>query len=216
MTMIDSPTSDFSALDLDRVPDLEIGAETADLLFRDARTANAFTSEPVTEEQMRAVYDLVKWGPTAMNSQPLRVVLVRTPEARERLVPLMGGNNQGRVAGAPLVAILAADLDWHDEMPRVFPAYPGAREAFAANVEGRRTSALQSASIQAGYFIVGVRAAGLAAGPMGGFDADAVDREFFLDGAHHAILVVNIGHADEAGYRPRNPRLDYDDVFTAA
>ena len=149
-----------------------------------------------------------------MNSQPLRIVLVRSPEARARLVPLMGGNNRGRTADAPLVAVLAADTDWHEELPRIFPGYPGARDAFAANREGRVRSALQSAAIQAGYFIVAVRAVGLGAGPMGGFDADAVSREFFPDGSHQAFLVVGIGHADESGYRPRNPRLDYDEVFS--
>lgn len=195
---------------------LAIGSDAADLLFRGARTANAFTGEEVTDEQMRVVYDLVKWGPTALNGQPLRVVLVRSDEARERLVPLMGGNNQRRVAGAPLVAILAADLDWHDELPRVFPAYAGARESFQANEAVRHELALQNAALQAGYFIVGVRAAGLAAGPMGGFDVDAVSREFFPDGAHRPLLVVNIGHADETGHYPRNTRLEYDEVFTAA
>lgn len=193
---------------------LAIGADAADLLFRDARTAHAFTGDEVTDEQMRAVYDLVKWGPTALNGQPLRVVLVRSDEARERLVPLMSGNNRRRVAGAPLVAILAADLDWHDELPRVFPAYAGARESFQVNEAVRHEMALQNAALQAGYFIVGVRAAGLAAGPMGGFDADAVSAAFFPDGRHRVFLVVNLGHVHEDSYRPRQPRLDYDEVVT--
>jgi 3-hydroxypropanoate dehydrogenase len=213
-------TSLFSSADLsdlDFEPSgLAIGSDAADLLFREGRTAYAFTDEEVTDAQVRAVYDLVKWGPTALNSQPLRVVLVRSAEARDRLVPLMSGNNQARVAAAPLVAVLAADVDFHDELPRVFPAYTGAREAFAADETGRRASALHNAAIQAGYFLVGVRAAGLAAGPMGGFDVAAVSREFFPDGAHQALLVVNLGHADEASYRPRNPRLDYDEVVSVA
>lgn len=195
---------------------LAIAPEAASLLFRDARTPNRFTDEPVTDEQMRAVYDLVKWAPTALNSQPLRVVLVRSAEARSRLLPLMSGTNAARVAGAPLVAILAADLDWHDELPRVMPAYAGARERFAAEQEARRESALQNAAIQAGYFILGVRAAGLDAGPLGGFDHEALNREFFPDGDHEAVLVVNIGHAASDAFRPRNPRLDYEDVFAAA
>ena len=199
-----------------RTADLAIAPEAASLLFRDARTPSTFTDEPVSDEQMRAVYDLVKWAPTALNSQPLRVVLVRSDEARARLVPLMGGTNADRVAGAPLVAILAADLDWHDELPRVMPAYAGARDRFAAQRDSRRESALHNASIQAGYFILGVRAAGLDAGPMGGFDHDAVNREFFPDGAHEAVMVVNIGHAAHDAFRPRNPRLDYEDVFVAA
>ena len=203
--------------DLDFAPSaLAVGSEVADLLFREARTAYTFTDDEVTDEQMRAVYDLVKWGPTALNSQPLRVVLVRSPEARERLVPLMAGGNQARVASAPLVAVLAADVDFHDELPHVFPAYAGARETFAADETGRRAAALHNAAIQAGYFLVGVRAAGLDAGPMGGFDVDAVSAEFFPDGAHQVLLVVNLGHAAEDGYRPRNARLDYDEVVTVA
>ena len=218
MTPLELSPTDLTALDSDLVEagHLAITPATADLLFRDARTANAFTDQAVTDEAMREVYDLVKWGPTAINSQPLRVVLVRSAEARERLVPLMSGNNQGRTAAAPLVAILAADIDWHDELHRVMPPVAGAHGTFAADEPGRRASALQSAAIQAGYFIVGVRAAGLDAGPMGGFDADAVSREFFPDGAHRAFLVVNIGYADAAGHRPRQLRLDYAEVFSAA
>jgi 3-hydroxypropanoate dehydrogenase len=201
---------------LPRPDALAIDPETASLLFTGARTPNRFTDEPVTDEQMRAVYDLVKWAPTALNSQPLRVVLVRSDEARARLLPLMSGTNAERVAAAPLVAILAADVDWHDELPRVMPAYAAARDRFAAERESRRESALHNAAIQAGYFIVGVRAAGLDAGPLGGFDRDGVNREFFSDGAHEAMLVVNIGHATQDAFRPRNPRLDYEDVFVAA
>src|SRR5690349_8417874 len=107
---------------------LELSPEAQDLLFRDARTANAFTDEPVSEEQVRAIYDLVKWAPTSMNNQPLRIVLVRTPEARGRLVEQMGGNNKAKTSTAPLVAILAADTDFHDELGKVFPHFEGARE----------------------------------------------------------------------------------------
>ena len=162
---------------------------------------------------MQAVYDLVKWAPTAMNSQPLRVVLVRSPEARDRLVRHMGGNNQGRVAAAPLVAILAADVDFHDELHKTFPVFPGARELFAGDDAARERSARFSAALQAAYFLVGVRAAGLGAGPMTGFDADGVDAEFFPDGDHRTLMVVNIGStAEDGGNRPRLPRLDYSDV----
>jgi len=193
--------------------ELVISDRTADLLFRSAATAYAFSDEPVTEEQVRAVYDLVKWGPTAMNSQPLRMVLVQSPEARERLVGHMGGNNKQRTAAAPLVALLAADVDFHDELPRLFPAVPDAKDKFT-DESARAGMAHTSAVLQAGYFILGVRAAGLAAGPMAGFDADAVSREFFPDGRHRVFLVVNLGHFHEKSYRPRQPRLDFDEVVT--
>src|SRR3954452_22101838 len=107
---------------------LTMTPQDQDLLFREARTANAFTDEPVSEEQVRAIYDLVKWAPTAMNAQPLRVVLVRSPEARERLLTHMAEGNKAKTASAPLVAILAADGDFHQHLPTVFPHYEGARD----------------------------------------------------------------------------------------
>src|SRR5438270_3851202 len=112
-----------------------------DVLFRAARTANAFTDEPVTEQQIQAIYDLVKYAPTSMNQQPLRVVLVRSQEARDRLVPHLAEGNQRKTASAPLVAILAADLDFHEELPKVFPHFPGAREMFDADEEKREDNA---------------------------------------------------------------------------
>ncbi|WP_375423433.1 malonic semialdehyde reductase [uncultured Friedmanniella sp.] len=215
MTDTDLNSADLAAYEQAFSSSLVVPNETADLLFRTAQTGYAFSDAPVTDEQMRAVYDLVKWGPTAMNSQPLRIVLVRTPESRARLVEHMAGNNKGRTAAAPLVAVLAADVDFHDEMHRVFPALPNARDKFP-DESARATMAHASASLQAGYFIIAVRAAGLVAGPMGGFDADAVSREFFPDGRHRAFLVVNLGHATAESYRPRQPRLDFDEVVATA
>ncbi|HET9648440.1 MAG TPA: malonic semialdehyde reductase [Microlunatus sp.] len=193
---------------------LTLAPEAQDLLFREAHTAYAFTDEPVSDAQIAAVYDLVKWAPTAMNSQPLRVLLVRSPDARSRLVRHMGGSNQGRVAAAPLVAILAADLDFHDELPKVFPVFPGARDLFADDV-ARDRSARFSASLQAAYFLLGLRAAGLGAGPMTGFDAEGIDREFFAGSAHRTLMVVTIGRTADDGQRPRLPRLDFDEVVEA-
>jgi 3-hydroxypropanoate dehydrogenase len=194
---------------------LELSESAQDLLFRQAATANRFSDEPVSDEQIRSVVDLIKYGPTAMNSQPLRIVLVRSPEAKADLLPLMNEGNRDKTEAAPLVAILAADVDFHDELPRVFPVLPDARDLFA-DEEQRAESARFNAALQIGYFLVGLRAAGLAAGPMGGFDAEAVSRRFFSDGRHQAVLVVNIGHPTSESYRPRLPRLDYDDVVTAA
>lgn len=215
MTDLDLTPTELSAYERELTSDLVVPDEVADLLFRQAATAYSFTDEPVTEHQVRAVHDLVKWGPTALNSQPLRVVLVRSTEARERLVPLMAGNNQARVAAAPLVAVLASDVDFHDEFDTVFPAIPNLRDNFA-DEDARLAMAHTNAVLQAGYFILGVRAAGLAAGPMGGFDADAVSKAFFPDGRHRAFLVVNLGHIDENSYRPRQPRLGFDEVITTA
>ncbi|AWK11199.1 malonic semialdehyde reductase [Streptomyces spongiicola] len=184
-----------------------------DLLFREAHTANTFTDEPVTEEQVQAVYDLVKYGPTAFNQSPLRVVLVRSAEARERLVRHMAEGNRPKTSTAPLVAILAADNEFHQELPALFPHYPQAKDAFFAERPVREQSAALNAALQAAYFIIGVRAAGLAAGPMTGFDSAGVKKEF-LDDDHTPLMVVNIGRPGEHAWFPRSPRLPFDDVVT--
>ncbi|WP_405723820.1 malonic semialdehyde reductase [Streptomyces sp. NBC_01537] len=193
---------------------LVLDATAQDLLFREARTANAFTDEPVTDEQIQAIYDLVKYAPTAFNQQPLRVVLVRSAEARERLVGHLGEGNQAKTAAAPLVAILAADNEFHEELPTQFPAFPQAKDIFFSERAAREQSARFNAALQVGYFIVGVRAAGLAAGPMTGFNAEGINKEFFGDGDHSVLAVVNIGKPGENAWYPRSPRLAFDEVVT--
>lgn len=193
---------------------LAIDVSAQHLLFRSARTARAFTDEPVTEEQMRALHDLIKWAPTAMNTQPMRVVLLPQGPGRDRLIPLMAEGNRPKTAAAPMVAVLAADTRFHEELPAVAPhAGEALRDGLEDQHDARREMALLSASMQFGYFVIGVRALGLAAGPMSGFDAEAVSREFFPDGVHLAKVIVNIGHPAEDAYRPRNPRLDFEDVY---
>jgi 3-hydroxypropanoate dehydrogenase len=198
------------------VANLALSAEAQELLFRNARTANSFTDAPVTDEQIQAVYDLVKWAPTSMNMQPLRVVLVRSADARTKLVDLMAEGNKAKTGAAPLVAVLAADVNFHDELHKTFPIFPGARDAFAGDDEARESTAKFNAALQVGYFIMGVRAAGLAAGPMTGFDADGINAEFFADGEHKVLAVVNIGQPGENAWFDRLPRLDYDEVVTVA
>ncbi|QES49941.1 malonic semialdehyde reductase [Streptomyces venezuelae] len=192
---------------------LVLDAAAQDLLFREARTANSFTDEPVTEEQVQAIYDLVKYGPTAFNQTPLRITLVRSPEARERLVKHMAEGNQAKTAAAPLVAILSADNEFHEELPHLLPHFPQAKDAFFSERPVREQSAVLNAALQAAYFIVGVRAAGLAAGPMTGLDFSGVQKEF-LDGDHTPLMVVNIGKPAEGAWFDRSPRLSYDQVIT--
>ncbi|MER7932845.1 MULTISPECIES: malonic semialdehyde reductase [unclassified Streptomyces] len=192
---------------------LVLDAAAQDLLFREARTANTFTDEPVTDEQVQAIYDLAKYGPTSMNQSPLRVVLVRSAEARERLVQHMAEGNQKKTATAPLVAILAADNEFHEELPQLFPHFPQAKDAVFGDRAVREQNAALNAALQAAYFIVGVRAAGLAAGPMTGLDFAGVQKEF-LDDDHTPLMVVNIGKPGEDAWFPRSPRLAYDDVVT--
>lgn len=191
---------------------LQLDEQAQNLLFREARSANAFTDEPVTDEQIRAIFDLVKWAPTSMNIQPLRVVVLRSGEAKARLVPLLAEGNQAKTAAAPAVALLAADVDFHDELPKLFPHFPGARELFAGDEAARAGTAELNAGLQIGYVILGIRAAGLAAGPMTGFDAEAVAKEFFPDGRHRVLVAINIGKPAANAWLDRLPRLDFDDV----
>jgi 3-hydroxypropanoate dehydrogenase len=214
MTTHPDTQNDLQDLEAQFRSELVLSPEAQDLLFREARTANTFTDEPVSEEQVRAIYDLAKWAPTSMNNQPLRIVLVRSPEARGRLVETMAGGNKAKTSTAPLVAILATDLDFHEEFPRTFPHFPGARDMFAADDAMRAESATLNGTLQVAYFILAVRAAGLAAGPMTGYDAEALNREFFPDRAHRVLAVVNIGRPGESAWMDRLPRLDYDDVVT--
>ncbi|MER6214806.1 malonic semialdehyde reductase [Streptomyces sp. NPDC048387] len=191
---------------------LVLDAAAQDLLFREARTANSFSDEPVTDEQVQAIYDLVKYGPTAFNATPLRVTLVRSAEARERLVNLMSDGNKAKTAAAPLVAILSADNEFHEEFDTLLPHYPQVKGFFTERPARERFAGM-NAALQAAYFIVGVRAAGLAAGPMTGADFEGINKEF-LDGDHSALMVVNIGKPGEDAWHPRSPRLSYEDVIT--
>lgn len=190
---------------------LEIDDRTADLLFRDAHTTYAFTDEPVSDEQLHAIFELVKWAPTAMNSQPLRIVYLRD-EAKDRLIPLLNEGNRPKSQSAPVVAILAFDSEFHEHLPRVFPQSPGAKDGFPSDT-ARAEFAKFQAGIQVGYFIIAARAAGLDVGPMAGFNRAAVDEEFFAGTGVRSVVVANLGHAAEGGQFPRNPRLEAHEVI---
>jgi len=183
------------------------------LLFTGARTANSFAPTPVTDAELDGIWDLAKWPPTAANTQPLRVLYVRTPEGRERLVRHMNDGNKAKTATAPAVAVLAVDTQFHEHIPQLVPFRPELKDAFAAN-DTMRTETMQfSGALQAGYFLLAVRAHGLAAGPMAGFDAAGLDAEFFPDGRWKSVLVVNIGHPGPDPWFGRLPRLDHTDVI---
>jgi len=192
---------------------LALSSDAQELLFRSARTANTFSDKPVSDDQVRAIYDLVKWAPTSMNLQALRIVLVRTPEAREKLVGHMIDSNKQKTLTAPLTAILAADVNFHEEMPRLFPHFPGAKDVYADDAMRERVARFNGA-LQVGYFILGIRAAGLAAGPMSGFNPAGIDADFFPDGQHKVLAVVNIGEPGDNAWFDRLPRLDYEDVVS--
>ncbi len=181
-------------------------------LFTGARTANTFTATPVTDPELTAIWELTRWAPTSANSQPLRVLFVHPGDGRDRLVKHMSEGNRAKTATAPAVAVLAADTRFHEHIPSVLPYKPELKDVFAGNDDLRAGTASFNATLQAGYFILAVRAQGLAAGPMGGFDATGIDAEFFPGGRFHSILVVNIGHPGKDAWHARLPRLHHDDV----
>ncbi|HVX44548.1 MAG TPA: malonic semialdehyde reductase [Mycobacteriales bacterium] len=176
-------------------------------LFTEAHTANAFAPTPVTDAELAGIWELAKWPPTAVNSQPLRVLYVQGAQARARLVEHLAEGNQAKTLTAPAVAVLAYDHDFHEHIPTIYPPKVELKDVFAADAAARAETAKAGAMLQAGYFLLSIRAHGLAAGPMGGFDAAGVDAEFFPEGRWHSIMVVNIGHPGEDAYRDRLPRL---------
>jgi 3-hydroxypropanoate dehydrogenase len=193
---------------------LDQAAVTAADIFTEQHTAYRFDAAPVSDVELAHIYDLAKFTPTAMNSQPLRVVFIRSEAAKKRLLPLLAEGNQAKSESAPVVAILAADTDFHVHLPVVVPQMAGAKEMFEGNPDGRVATAVNNAWLQAGGFILAVRAAGLDAGPMNGYDSAGVDAEFFAGTALRSFMVVNIGHVAEGGRFPRNPRLGFDQAVT--
>jgi 3-hydroxypropanoate dehydrogenase len=180
-------------------------------LLLDARTHQGWTDAPVDDALLARLYTLARMGPTAMNCQPLRVVFVRSPEARARLKPALAAGNVDKTMAAPVTAILAYDTHFHDHMDLLAPHAPGASERLGSlPPEDHRTMAQRNAHLQAGYLIVTARGLGLDCGPMAGFDAERLDAAFFPDGLWRSFLLVNLGHGDPSRLRPRAPRLDFD------
>ena len=190
-----------------------LNADAQDLLFREAHTAKKFTDEPVTDEQVAAIYDLIKWGPTMTNSQPMRIVLARSEDARSRVVSHMLPNNAEKTANAPLIAVLAADMKFNRHIERIFPDAPFMAQMYEKD-DFREPIAGSQAWMQAGYFVMGIRAIGLVACPMLGLDRPGLDADLFADSDLKCICVVLIGKPSEDAYGPRLPRLNYDEVVS--
>lgn len=180
-------------------------------LFTEARTFNRFSDRPVGDETLHRLYDLLKWGPTSMNTQPARYVFVRSAEAKAKLIPALSPGNQEKTQVAPLTAIVAWDPRFFDELPTQFRAYD-AKPMFEGNADLAQATAFRNGTLQGAYLILAARALGLDCGPMSGFDADKVNAAFFPDGKWKANFLINIGYGDPAGNYPRGPRLAFDDV----
>lgn len=194
-------------------PRIPTGLDQADLdlLFREARTHSAFLDRPVPEALLREIADLAELGPTEANSVPGRFLFVTSPEAKERLVPLMSAGNRDKTAKAPATVVVAYAMDFYETLPKTFP-HVDARSWYAGASEERlRFSASRSAALQAGYLIMAARARGLDAGPMGGYDAEGIDAAFFAGTAWKTLVVINLGYGDRTKLRPRSPRLAFDE-----
>ncbi len=186
--------------------------EELDLLFNRARTHSSWLDRPVDDALLHRLQALVFMGPSGGNTQPLRVVFVKSAAAKQRLLPGVAPMNQEKVKTAPVTAIIAYDSLFYENMPKLFPARAEMREKVAAMPEEeRKRLAVISSTLQAGYLILAARALGLDCGPMGGFDADKVNAEFFADGRWRSTLLVNLGYGDPEKLFPRLPRLDFDE-----
>lgn len=188
-----------------------------DLLFRNARSQNGWLDRDVSDDTLRAIYDLVRWGPTSTNGCPARIVFLRSAEARARLQPALAPGNLEKTLSAPVTAIIGYDAGFHEQLPRLFPHNPGMRDWYAAQPQMIETAALRNGSLQGGYLILAARALGLDCGPMSGFDHAMVDREFFgADGCFPGQRVktnflCNLGYGDPEKLFPRSPRLPFEE-----
>jgi 3-hydroxypropanoate dehydrogenase len=187
--------------------------EALDVLFREARTHNVWLDKPVSDDRLRKLYDVLKWGPTSANGCPARFVFLRTPEAKERLRPALSPGNVEKTMKAPVTAIVAYDLKFFEKMLKLFPHNPAMGETFAKRpAQENEITAFRNGSLQGGYFILAARALGLDCGPMSGFDNAKVDAEFFPNGRVKSNFLCNLGYGDHSKLSPRNPRLEFEEA----
>src|ERR1700751_4213249 len=199
--------------------------QAMDLLFRKARTHNAWLDRPVSDATLRQLYELMKWGPTSANSCPARIFFLRTPQAKARLLPALSPGNMEKTRAAPVTAIIAYDLRFYDKLPRLVPHNPGMRQVFVDAPQLVEVTARRNSSLQGAYFIIAARAVGLDCGPMSGFDNARVDEEFFAagkcegcdeeflpEGHLRSNFLCNLGYGDSTQLFPRSPRLEFEEA----
>lgn len=182
-----------------------------DRIWREARTQNGWLPAPVSDAELRAIYDLARMAPTSANCQPMRIVFVRSAAEKERLKATLAPGNIEKTMTAPVVAILGFDLDFYEHLPRLFP-HTDARSWFAGKPAHIETTAFRNASMQAGYFILAARAVGLDCGPMSGFDNARVDAAFFAGTSIRSNILCGLGHGDPTKIFPRSPRFEFDEI----
>jgi 3-hydroxypropanoate dehydrogenase len=182
-----------------------------DVLFRKARSYNAFQPGTISDATLHALYELMKWGPTTANSQPQRILFLRSQAAKDRLGPALSQANLTKTIAAPVVAIMAFDLKFYEHLPRMYHN-PAARSWYETTPEQIYTTSFRNATLQGAYFILAARALGLDAGPMSGFDNAKVDAEFFPDGQWKSNFLCILGKGEPGSIPPRNPRFAFDEV----
>jgi len=182
-------------------------------IFRQGRSFSKWTSRPLDKALLRQAYELAALGPTSMNGQPARFVLLASPASREPLLPCLAPPNVEKTREAPYTVIVASDRRFFDHLPRLFPHRPQVRELYAGNSALTEETAHRNASLTAAYFICALRGLGVDCGPMSGFDAEAVDRTFFPSGDWQSELILNVGYGERSSLPPRLPRLDWEEVW---
>lgn len=182
-----------------------------DILFRHARTHNVWLEKSVTDEQLHHIYDLMKWGPTSANCSPARIVFVKSPEEKEKLVACMDAGNAAKTRAAPVTAIIGMDMEFYEKLPQLFP-HTDARSWFAGKQALIDATALRNSSLQGAYLIMSARAVGLDCGPMSGFDANKVNAAFFAGTTIKANFVCSMGYGDKSKLHPRSPRLSFEEA----
>ena len=185
-----------------------------DLILRKARTQNGWLSTPVTDDQLRAIYDIMRLGPTSANSCPARIVFLRTAAAKARLIPALSPTNVDKTKAAPVTAIIGYDTRFFELMPKLFPHRPDMKDNYANNPPLAEVTAFRNGTLQGAYFMIAARAVGLDVGGMSGFDNAKVDTEFFPDGRIKSNFLCNLGYGDPAKVLPKLPRLDFEEACT--
>jgi 3-hydroxypropanoate dehydrogenase len=189
-----------------------------DKIFRNARSHNGWLPKPVSDEQLREIYELMKWGPTSSNSQPVRIIFVRTGEGKEKLRPALSAGNTAKTMEAPVTAIIAYDSQFYEHLPRTFPHNPAAVGWFKGEdkKDVAQATAFRNGTLQGAYLMIAARALGLDCGGMSGFNNALVDQAFFPDGRFKSNFLCNIGYGDHSKLFNRNPRLSFEDVCSFA
>lgn len=182
-----------------------------DTLFRKARTHNGWQDRAVSDQQLKQIYGLMKWGPTSANCSPARIVFVKSARAKERLLTCMNPGNLEKTRNAPVTAIIGMDMEFYEKLDKLFP-HTDARSWFAGDQPNIDATAMRNSSLQGGYLIMAARALGLDCAPMSGFDADKMNAAFFAGTAVKANFVCSLGYGDPAMLRPRAPRLDFEEA----